>query len=291
MEMLLKPLTDTLGAEIKGLNLQYPIDDGTLHKLKSAFTNHSVLLFRDQHLTPEQQISFSQQFGPLEIHVSKKYLLHGHPEILVLSNEKNSDGSRVSIADGGTGWHSDLSYMERPAMASLLYAVKTPDTPGIAQDTAWSSGYRAYETLPVELKKRVETLKGIHLFDQDQNPRMPPIDTKYRDKHTPALRALTPPKEHPMVRTHPETGRKALYISIRFTIGIAGLPEDEENELLDALFAHQADQGNDYVHQWRTGDLVLWDNRCTNHRALGQISEPPNIRRMHRTTLSGDVPY
>ena len=176
-------------------------------------------------------------------------------------------------------------------MASLLYAVKTPDTPGIAQDTAWSSGYRAYETLPVELKKRVESLKGIHLFDQDQNPRMPPIDTKYRDKHTPALRALTPPKKHPMVRTHPETGRKTLYISIRFTIGIAGLPEDEENELLDALFAHQADQGNDYVHQWRTGDLVLWDNRCTNHRALGQISEPPNIRRMHRTTLSGDVPY
>jgi len=291
MEHTVEPLSDHLGAEIKGLNLQDAMDDKTLHKLKSAFNNHSVLLFRDQHLLPDQQISFSRHFGPLEIHVSRKYLLQGYPEILVLSNEKNPDGSRVSIADGGTGWHSDLSYMERPAMASLLYAVKTPNTPGKAQDTAWASGYRAYETLPAKLKKSVEGLKGIHLFDQDQNPRMPPIDTKYRDKHTPALRALTPPKEHPIVRTHPVTGRKALYISIRFTIGIAGLSKDRENELLDALFAHQTDQGNDYVHQWRAGDLVLWDNRCTNHRALGQISEPPYIRRMHRTTLSGDIPY
>jgi taurine dioxygenase len=128
------------------------------------------------------------------------------------------------------------------------------------------------------------------VFDQDRNPRMPPIDTRYRDKHTPALRALTPPREHPVVRTHPVTGREALFVSIRFTIGIAGMEGAEGDELLDALFAHQGALGVDYLHQWRRGDLILWDNRCTNHRAVGEIAEPPNIRRMHRTTLSGDIP-
>ena len=290
MGITVKPLSDTLGAEIGGINISGDIDDTNMNRIRDAFSEHSVLLFQGQDLTPKQQISFSRRFGPLEFHVSKQYLLPKHPEILVLSNERHTDGSRVSIADGGTGWHSDLSYMKRPAMASLLYAVETPETPGIAQDTAWASGYLAYDTLPHKLKERVDGLNAIHLFDQDQNPRMPPVDTTYRDRHTPALRALTPPQEHPIVRTHPGTGRKTLYVSIRFTIGIAGMEKNEGDELLDALFAHQAARGNDYLHQWRSGDLVIWDNRCTNHRAVGEISEPPNIRRMHRTTLSGDIP-
>lgn len=291
MGISITPLSDALGAEIRGVDVSGTIDDVAMGRIKDAFHAHSVLLFRDQDLTPEQHISFSRQFGPLEIHVSKQYLLPGHQEILVLSNERNPDGSRVSIADGGTGWHSDLSYMERPAMGSLLYAVDTPDIPGVVQDTAWSSCYLAYETLPEGLKRRVQGLNGIHVFDQDRNPRMPSIDTRYRDTHTPALRALTPPREHPIVRTHPVTGRKALFVSIRFTIGIAEMEGAQGDELLDGLFAHQAEGGIDYLHQWRRGDLILWDNRCTNHRAVGEVAEPPHIRRMHRTTLSGDIPH
>lgn len=290
MGISVTPLSDTLGAEIRGVDISGIIDDSVMGEIENAFFEHSVLLFRDQDLTPERHISFSRRFGPLEIHVSKQYLLPGHQEILVLSNERNPDGSRVSIADGGAGWHSDLSYMERPAMGSLLYAVDTPDVAGIVQDTAWSSGYLAYDTLPEDLKRRIEGLKAVHVFDQDLNPRMPPIDTRYRDKHTPALRALTPPWEHPIVRTHPVTDRKSLFVSIRFTIGIAGMEGAEGDALLDALFAHQAECGVDYLHQWRKGDLILWDNRCTNHKAVGEIAEPPHIRRMHRTTLSGDIP-
>ncbi|MBT5897921.1 MAG: TauD/TfdA family dioxygenase, partial [Rhodospirillaceae bacterium] len=131
MGVSVTPLSDTLGAEIGGVDLSDIIDDSIMGEIEDAFFDHSVVLFRDQDLTPERHISFSRRFGPLEIHVSKQYLLPGHQEILVLSNERNSDGSRVSIADGGTGWHSDLSYMERPAMGSLLYAVDTPDEPGI----------------------------------------------------------------------------------------------------------------------------------------------------------------
>lgn len=290
MGISVTPLSDALGAEITGVDLSDVIDADVMGEIEDAFLAHSVLLFRDQELTPERQISFSRRFGPLEIHVSKQYLLPGHPEILVLSNERNPDGSRVSIADGGSGWHSDLSYMERPAMGSLLYAVNTPDVPGIVQDTEWSNGYLAYETLPQDLKRRVDGAAAIHVFDQDLNPRLPPTDTRYRDKHTPAVRAATPPREHPIVRTHPVTGRKALFVSIRFTIGIADMEGAEGDALLDTLFAHQAERGADYRHQWRKGDLIMWDNRCTNHRAAGEIAEPPHIRRMHRTTLSGDIP-
>ncbi|NQU70038.1 MAG: TauD/TfdA family dioxygenase [Rhodospirillales bacterium] len=291
MGISVTPLSEVLGAEIGGVDVSGAIDDATMAEIETAFHDHSVLLFPKQDLTPAQHISFSRRFGPLETHVSKQYLLSGHQEILVLSNERNQDGSRVSIADGGVGWHSDLSYMERPAMGSLLYAVDAPDVPGVVQDTAWSSGYLAYESLPEDLKQRIQGLKAIHVFDQDRNPRMPPIDTRYRDKHTPAMRALTPPREHPIVRIHPVTGRKALFVSIRFTIGIAEMEGAEGDALLDALFAHQAEGGFNYLHQWRKGDLILWDNRCTNHRAVGEIAEPPHIRRMHRTTLSGDIPY
>ncbi len=291
MAITIRTIPKSFAAEIVGLDLSAPIDDPTLGKMKDAFADYPVLLFRGQSLTPEQQIAFSRNFGELEIHVSKQYLLADHPEILLLTNERNPDGSRVSIADGGTGWHSDLSYLAKPAMGSLLYAVCTPPEPDTAQDTEWGDMYRAYETLPDEIRRRIDGLKAIHVFDQDLNPRMPPVDTRYRDKNTAAVRALTPPVTHPIVRTHPVTGRKSLYVSFRFTVGIADIDENEGAELLDRLFDHQLRPEFRFLHKWTAGDLIMWDNRCTNHRAVGEVAEPPNIRRMHRTTLSGDSPY
>ena len=291
MAITIRTISEAFAAECVGIDLSAPINDPTLGKIKDAFAAHPVLLFRGQSLTPQQQIAYSRKFGELEIHVSKQYLLSEHPEILLLTNERNPDGSRISIADGGTGWHSDLSYLAKPAMGSLLYAVRTPSDPKSAQDTEWGDMYRAYETLPDKIRRRIDGLKAIHVFNQDLNPRMPPIDTRYRDKHTSAVRDLTPPVKHPIVRIHPVTGRKSLYVSIRFTVGIADIDEKEGGELLDQLFDHQRRPEIRFLHKWIAGDLIMWDNRCTNHRAVGKVAELPNIRRMHRTTLSGDTPY
>ena len=291
MAITIRTISEAFAAECAGIDLSDHINDPTLDKIKDAFAAHPVLLFRGQSLTPNQQIAYSRKFGELEIHVSKQYLLSEHPEILLLTNERNPDGSRVSIADGGTGWHSDLSYLAKPAMGSLLYAVRTPSDPKSAQDTEWCDMYRAYETLPDDIRRRIDGLNAIHVFNQDLNPRMPPIDTRYRDKHTSAVRDLTPPVKHPIVRTHPVTGRKSLYVSIRFTVGIADIDENEGAKLLDKLFDHQRRPEFRFLHRWTAGDLIMWDNRCTNHRAVGKVAELPNIRRMHRTTLSGDSPY
>jgi taurine dioxygenase len=288
MALSIKPLSDALGAEISGVDLSKPIDEGTFSEILDAFHQYQLLRFPEQTLTPEAQIAFSRRLGDLEIHVCEQYLLPGHPEILVLSNELKEDGTRVSIADGGSGWHSDLSYMERPSLGSLLYAVQTPEKGG---DTEWANMYAAYRTLPEETKKRIEGLKAIHQFDQRSNPRLPDPDLRYRDEHSDELRALTPDVKHPIVRTHPVTGRKALFVSLRFTIGIADMDEKEGAALLDELLAHQENPDFAYRHQWQAGDLMMWDNRCTNHRACGEVVQLPNVRRLHRATLLGDVPY
>jgi len=288
MALSVKPLSDALGAEVSGVDLSKPVDEGIFSEILDAFHQYQLLRFPEQTLTEEQHIDFSRRFGDLEIHVCEQYLLPGYPEILLLTNELKEDGARVSIADGGSGWHSDLSYMERPSLGSLLYAVQTPEKGG---DTEWANMYTAYETLPVETKKRIEGLKAIHQFDQRLNPRLPDPDLRYRDEHSDELRALTPDVQHPIVRTHPVTGRKVLFASLRFTIGIVDMDEKEGAVLLDELLAHQENPELIYYHQWQKGDLMMWDNRCTNHRACGEVVQLPNVRRLHRTTLLGDIPY
>jgi taurine dioxygenase len=288
MGISIKQLSEALGAEITGVDLSQPVDDRTGDQILDAFHQHQLLLFPDQTLTPEQHIAFSRSFGELEIHVCGQYLLPEYPEILLLTNERDQEGQRLSIADGGSGWHSDLSYMKRPSLGSLLHAVRVPETGG---DTEWASLYRAFEILPEKTQTRIEGLKAIHQFDQRSNPRLSPPDLTLRDEHSEELRALTPDIAHPIVRTHPVTGRKSLFVSLRFTIGIADMEEAEGRELLDELLAHQDRPEFIHRHKWRQGDLMMWDNRCTNHRACGGVVELPQVRRLHRTTVMGDVPY
>lgn len=287
MALSLKPLSDALGVEISGVDLSKPVDEGTFSEILDNFHQYQLLRFPEQTLTPEQHIAFSRRFGDLQIHLCEQYLMADYPEILLLTNELKEDGTRVSIADGGSGWHSDLSYMERPSLGALLYAVQTPEKGG---DTEWSNMYTAYETLSEKTKKHIEGLKAIHQFDQRLNPRLPDPDLRYRDEHSDELRALTPDVQHLIVPTHPVTGRKVLFVSLRFTIGIADMDDEEGVALLDELFAHQESPEFTYHHKWKAGDLMMWDNRCTNHRACGEVVQLPNIRRLHRTTLLGDVP-
>lgn len=291
MALSVERLAKPLGAAVHGVDLGEPLDDATIAAIRRAFLENIVLVFPRQSLTPDSHVAFSRRFGELAIHVSGEYLLPGHPEILLLTNERKETGERVSIADGGSGWHSDLSYMDKPSLGSVLYAVRTPEDRSVAQDTEWSNQYLAYDTLSEDMKRRIAGLKALHVFDQDLNPRMPPVDTRYRDKHTPEKRAKTPPRPHPLVRVHPETGRKALFCSLRFTTEIADMDRSEGDRILDALFEHQDNPDFVFRHRWNAGDVVMWDNRCSNHRAVGKVAEPPNIRRLHRTTLAGDIPY
>ncbi|MEE8349672.1 MAG: TauD/TfdA family dioxygenase [Acidobacteriota bacterium] len=288
MSISIQPLSAPLGCQVTGVDLSQPLDDGAWNQILEAFHEYQLLLFRKQQFSPRQHIEFSRRFGDLEIHVCEQYLLAEYPEILLLTNERDEENQRLSIADGGSGWHSDLSYMNKPSLGSLLHAVRVAEKGG---DTEWANLYRVYETLPEKTRNRIADLKAIHQFDQRLNPRLPPPDLRHRDEHSEELRALTPDVEHPIVRTHPETGRKSLFVSLRFTVGIAGMEEAEAEELLDELLAHQDQARFTYRHQWQQDDLMIWDNRCTNHRACGGVVELPQVRRLHRTTIRGDVPY
>jgi len=282
--MQITPLCDALGAEITGVDVS-SISDDDLAEIKQAFLDYYVVVLRDQKLTPEEHIEFSRKMGPLEIHISKKFLLEDKPEILVLSNRKKN-GEYIGVENAGDYWHSDLSYMEKPSLGSLLYALEIPPEGG---DTEWSNQYKAYETLPEETRRKIEGKRAIHSFNRARNKRVH-IPEHSKEGAAERYAKISPPDAyHPIVRTHPETGRKALFVSPRFTIGIEGMDDAEAQPLLDELFAHSIKPEFIYHHNWRLGDLLMWDNRCLLHLACRGIPEG-QIRHMHRTTLSGDVP-
>ena len=283
--MQINRLSKALGAEITGIDVSR-LSKEQVAAVSDAFHEHQVIVFRDQSLTPEQHIAFSRHFGGHEIHISRKFLLPEHPEILVLSNRKEN-GEYIGVENAGDYWHSDLSYMEKPSLGSLLYALEVPPEGG---DTEWANQYTAYETLPEETRKRLDGLKARHSFNRFRNPRVHIPDHAMKGARE-RYEAISPDDAiHPVARTHPVTGRKALYVSPRFTIGIEGLPDAEGQELLEELFAHMTRPEFIYHHKWRLGDLLFWDNRCLAHLACRGIPDG-QIRHMHRTTVSGDVPF
>ncbi len=275
----------SMGAEVTGVDLRR-LDDASFERIHEAFLAHQVLVVRDQAITPGVQIAFSRRFGPLEDQLNAHYTVEGYPEVLVLSNDIK-DGKPVGLIDGGDFWHSDSSHRDKPSMATMLYAVKNPDNGG---DTEFANMYAAYETLPGDLKRQIEALKGIHAVSKLRNKRVTVSARRPDAKDFYEKQKSIPDQVWPLVRTHPETGRKALYVSPRFTVGIEGLPEQEADVLLDLLFAHQIRDEFLYRHRWRDRDLVIWDNRCVIHRATGGYAYP-DVRTMHRTVIAGDRPY
>ncbi|MEE7546982.1 TauD/TfdA family dioxygenase [Xanthomonas sp. Kuri4-1] len=277
------PFDGPLGAEVIGLDLSSPLDADTFARLHRAHLDHHVLVFRDQRITPEQQIAFSRRFGPLQIHVLRKFQLAGHPEVLVVSNIKEN-GEPIGLGDAGHYWHSDLSYKPTPSLGSLLLAQELPSEGG---DTLFANQHRAWDTLPAALQKAVEGLQAEHSYlakYEELRARSP-----WRPALTPEQIAEVAPAQHPVVRTHPETGRRALFVSEHFTTRIVGLPQDESDALLQALFAHSTQQALVYRHRWQPYDMVFWDNRSVMHLAAGT---PDHLRRrLHRTTIEGDAPF
>lgn len=279
----IRPLDAPLGAEVLGLDLSRPLADDDFQRIHRAHLDHHVLVFRDLQITPQQQIDFSRRFGPLQIHVLRQFQLAGHPEILVVSNIKEN-GQPIGLGDAGHYWHSDLSYKELPSLGSMLHAQELPSEGG---DTLFANQHLAWERLPEALKERVAGLRAEHHYLakyaelQQRNP--------WRPNLTPEQIAEVKPVVHPVVRTHPETGRKALFVSEHFTTRIVGLPEDESRSLLDELFKLTTLPELIYRHVWQPHDMVFWDNRSVTHLAAGC---PDHLRRrLNRTTIEGTAPF
>lgn len=281
-EITATPLSDALGAEVRGVDVR-ALDDAAFGRLRDIFHDSLVLVVKDQELSPAEQTEFASRFGAIQYHISPEYLMPGQPEVMILSNEI-VDGKNVGIPDAGSDLHSDHSYVDVPTAYTMLYALSVPRDGG---DTEWTNMIAAYEALSDEMKERLDGLVGIHSFNRLRNPRMT-IGPRHGDGQDYYKRS-PPDAFHPVVRTHPATGRKALYISPRFTIGIRGMDDAEAQPLLDELFEHITRRRFIYRHRWTEGDLLMWDNRTTLHLALGGVPDG-QIRHMHRVTVQGEVP-
>jgi taurine dioxygenase len=268
------------GAELV-FDLSTPIDAATFGEIEQAFHDNIVVFFRDQYLADDEHIAFSRRFGELEIHIVKKYLLPGHPEILLISNIRDEAGEHIGLADAGFTWHTDTSYRRCPSRCSLLYAKEV--TP--LGDTVFANTVAAYDALPEAMKRRLEGLKAIHRYAMRRR-----VADSPRPKLTAAQLAETPDIAHPIVRTHPYTGRKALYVTEGECVGIAGMPDDEALQLIAELDAWCVRPEFCYRHRWREGDLVMWDNASAMHLAICDYALPER-RLMHRTTVIGSPPF
>ena len=287
MSITVNPVSSALGAESIGARLAQPVAEADFDALHQALLDHLMVVVRDQFLAPEDQVALCARFGELESHDNAQYLKEGHPEILVLSN-KRVNGKLIGVPDAGDAWHSDLSFKPETAMYTNLQSVELPGQGG---DTEFSNLYAAYDALPEATRHRIANLRGIHSISKLRNSRVVISDKREDAKEFYARQdAEFPPSPHPLVRTHPETGRKLLYLSPRFTIGIEGIDDAEGQALLDELIAHQLRPEFRYRHRWQPGDLVMWDNRAVNHQACGGHDDN-DIRLMHRITVLGDAPY
>ena len=257
----LVPLTPTIGAEVFGIDLSKPLTDLQYQELQRAWMDHLVLFFRDQKLSIEQHMAFGRRFGDLHIHPLVQ--MPGHPEIIEIKADENTKYTN------GEWWHSDVTCEEVPPSASLLYMHRIPDNGG--GDTQFSNMYRAYETLSEPIKNLIDGMTAIHDGREIFTSR-----AKF-------VRDSFPRAEHPVVRTHPVTGRKALFVNRSFTKSIPQLSDRESRHVLDMLIEHAEQAYWACRFKWQPGSLAMWDNRCTMHQAISDYF--PHKRYAQRVTL------
>jgi taurine dioxygenase len=283
----LKEISATGAGEVTGLDCSQPLGPEVVAAVNQAFLQHPILVFRDQHLEPPQQARFTSYFGPLEVQRNSRFVHPDDPYVLILSNELKPDGTPVGIIDAGDFWHSDSSWEVEPVKCTLLHAIKNPLHGG---DTAYCNLYLVYDALEPELKAQLEGKRASHALSKFKNPRVTVSEARPDAGQYYTSANELPDIMQPVVRTHPETGRNALFVSPRFTLRIEGMADDESEALLHRLFALMLEERFIYVHKWRDNDFVMWDNRCLNHLACGGY-QLPDVRRMHRTTTHGDRPF
>ena len=268
-----RPISGALGAEISGVDVSQPLAPEILAEIRQAWLDHLVIFFREQQLTPRGLVAFASAFGtPMEYPQLK-----GLSECPLVTPVVKLPHERVNF--GGV-WHSDTSYLDVPPMASMLYAVETPPCGG---DTLFANQYLAYETLSGGLKSTLDTLIGLNTSTKAEVSRT--REDRLRESGA-TLKVLV--GEHPVVRTHPETKRKALYVNIAHTSHFKGWREDESAPLLDYLFRHQIRPEFTCRFQWQPGSLAFWDNRCAQHNPVNDYHGFKRV--MHRVTLAGERP-
>ena len=278
MRYTITKLSDHTGAEVVGIDLTGPVDEAAKRALNQAFVDHSVLVIRDQSLAPHQVLDAVKLFGEVFPQHNTRFALPDCPEIHYISNQdKFPDGSRYIP---GEGWHTDHSNDVRPPKATVLHAVKLPDTGG---DTQYANMQAAYASLPEAMRNRLQDLQAIHVYQSSHSQR------KLMSLPDAAKERVPNAVLHPIVRTHPESGRKALYVNPIRIEGILGLDHREALPLLADLLAHATEERHQYRHKWRVGDLVMWDNRCLLHKANGDY-DMDQFRYLYRIMLKGDVP-
>lgn len=252
------PMTNVIGAELRGVDLAKPLRPEVLQEIQRAFLEHHVVVFRDQTLTPEQQKAFGSHFGRFTVHPFRPSI-PGHPELLSIAKEPEQ---RINV---GGGWHTDMTFADIPPKGSVLYAIQVP--PEGLGDTLFSSCAAAYEALSPGMQRLLGGLVGVHCAERVHGVAATAEENAFRRA------AATKPEAtrttlHPVIRTHPETGRKCLFVNPSFTLRFEGMSEQESRPLLEYLFRHMAKPEFVVRVRWRVGTLVLWDNRCTQHYAL-----------------------
>lgn len=273
------PLGFAAGAQVTGVDLSKPLSELQQRQINKAWLEHIVLVFPGQDLTPEQQIAFTGRFGTLDRHESQApTTLHPeHREILVLSN-KVVNGKKSGTYNSGRNWHTDLSYTTRLAKGAVLHCKEKPPVGG---DTMWANLYLALETLSPRIRALIEDLEAVHdvTLVRGIELRAPEVVAEMKKRNPPVI--------HPVVRTHPETGRKSLLVNQRIR-RFVGMSDEESQSLLDMLNAHATSPEFVFRHRWSLGDVVMWDNRCSAHVALGDFDQT-KPRVMYRCSLEGEV--
>ena len=273
----IRPLDPVMGAEVIGADVSRPIPDAELARYRDALHAYNVLVFRDQELTKDQLIAFSRRWGPLGEHIMPGAASEDYEEINVMSNAtKEGKPSGKHPDPTAKRWHTDRSYMPRPAMATLLYGVEVPKVGG---DTLFANATKAYEALPDDVRARVDRLNAIHSVEHSRRDGGVMLATEYELKKAPPIR-------HPLARVHPATGRKAIYCGCH-AWKIEGLPDQEGRELLNYLIGFAVQDRFVYRHKWQRHDLVMWDNRCTFHAAT-DFDTAKELRIMYRTVIEGE---
>ena len=266
-------LTPTVGAEIRGVDLRQPLPDEMFEEVRSAFLRHQVVFFKEQdRLSPDQQVAFGRRFGGLHLHPAAPHL-EGLPEVFVIHTHK---GSKIA---NGNGWHTDVSCDAEPPLGTMLQLHQLPSQGG---DTLFASMYAAWEALSAPMQAFLETLNARHESEHVYRGR-------YSDRDVDDAGKVYPESVHPIVRTHPETGRRALYVNCGFTTSIEGLGAAESKALLKFLFEHIEQERFQVRFKWEVNDMAFWDNRCLQHHAMWDYW--PEERKGHRVTIQGDRPY
>jgi taurine dioxygenase len=268
-----RPLSPALGAEILGVDLRNPIDDALKQKFLDTWHQYLVILLRNQTLDEDTQVRFAEMFGPPAPVTSGRTFSVKHPAVMLISNIRQDGKPIGALPDGEMHFHTDQCHQPVPAKATVLYAIEIPSQGG---NTLFSNAYTAYETLPGDIKERLAGRRAFNAYDQDTTTR----SASYDNARASAW--------HPAVRTHPATGRKALYVNRLMTREIEGLPQAESNALLQMLFDHQERPQFVYEHAWHVGDILMWDNRCTLH-ARTDFSAGER-RLLRRVTILGEKP-